>query len=191
MNLLNDTLAYNSNQKEILNILLKKYEESLSYINKNKVNQSFKCSPSDIYKDYYSDYADLELVESLQNDIVELEQFGLVTVKKNLTDIEAVFAAAEQYSNYCEIVGVSEKRDRIKSYESVLKDYITKTTTLSNLCNAQLNRLKNYKEITLTNNPDNLEKILKCIEYIESNKLEIMERELSIQLFSEIGRAHV
>ncbi len=185
MNLLSDVLVYSSNQKKILCILLKKYEESRSYTNTNKVNQSFKCSPRDIYEEYYSDYANLELVENLHNDITELERIGLVTVKRSSTDIDAVIAVPEKYSEYCEIVGVTEKKDRLKSYESVLKYYITKTTTLSNLCNAQLNRLGNHKEIAFVNNPDDLDKILRCIEYIEENKIEIMERELSIQLFSD------
>lgn len=185
MNLLSDVLVYNSNQKRILLILLKKYEESRSYTNTNKVNQSFKCSPDDIYKDYYSDYANLELVESLRNDIAELERIGLVTVKRSSTDIDAVIAVTEKYSEYCEIVGVTEKNDRLKSFENFLKEYVTKSNTLSNLCNAQLKRLENHKEIAIAENPNELDKILECIEYIEANKLEIMERELSIQLFSD------
>lgn len=184
VNLLDNTIQCNGNQKMILEILIKKYEDSKSYFGLNKINQRFSCLPSDIYKDYYSDYADLDAVDQLNQDIYEMAICGLINIQSKNDSIDCIYAITENYEAYCQITGWVSKRDKLDIFAEFFEMYLGRSNTLDNLCHEQLKRIENHKENTITNNPDELKKILNCIEYIESNDKEIMERELSIQLFA-------
>ena len=184
VSLLDNIIQCNGNQKMILEILIKKYEDSKSYFGLNKVNQRFSCLPSDIYKDYYSDYADLDVVDQLNQDIYEMAMCGLISIQSKNDSIDCIYAITENYEAYCQITGWVSKRDKLDIFSEIFEMYFGRSNTLDNLCHEQLKRIENRKENTITNNPDELKKILNCIEYIESNDKEIMERELSIQLFA-------
>ena len=54
------------------------------------------CSPADVMKDYYSDYAKVNEVEELNASISILEKTGLVTLVKNSSGIKKIIVVKEQ-----------------------------------------------------------------------------------------------
>ena len=70
----------NKRQKEILKALLNKYEKSKTYRGENMVNQSFQVKPKDFFKEYDSDFADLDeqgrIVAQLRHSGIGLGPFG-------------------------------------------------------------------------------------------------------------------
>lgn len=178
-------IKLNSSQIKILSILIHKFEESKTYLNKNKINQRFYCKPTDIYPDYYSDYADLDEVDKLRQDISELVRMNLVTIENEGNDVKKLYAVADNYHEYCELTGITTKKERLSDFERIIDDFIECSPTINKLCIDQKTRIEKGKEIKIAESAFDFLRILKCIKYIESNRVEIMERELSIELFSD------
>lgn len=178
-------IKLNSSQKKILSILIHKFEESKTYLNLNKVNQRFCCRPTEIYPDYYSDYADLDEVEKLRQDIAELARINLVTIENESNDVKNIYAVVDKYDEYCLLTGITAKKERLSDYAKIFNNYKDCSPTINRLCTEQISRIEKGKEIKIADSTDELIRILECIKYIESNTVEIMERELSIQLFSD------
>lgn len=178
-------IKLNSSQIKILSILIHKFEESKTYLNKNKINQRFYCKPTDIYPDYYSDYADLDEVDKLRQDISELVRMNLVTIENEGNDVKKIYAVADNYHEYCELTGITAKKERLSDFERIIDDFIECSPTINKLCIDQKTRIEKGKEIKIAESAFDFLRILKCIKYIESNRVEIMERELSIELFSD------
>ena len=58
-------MKLSSNQKKILSRLIKKYENSKTYMDENKVIQKFYIKPAEVMKNYNSDFADLDNLRRL------------------------------------------------------------------------------------------------------------------------------
>lgn len=56
---------------------------------------------------------------------------------------------------------------------------------LDTICNEQLERISNFKLPNIASSNEKLERILKCLNFTLQNKDEILERELSIELFGD------
>ena len=59
--------AYSHLQKQILQKILSKYEYSKTYKGENSISQSFTIKPSDIFKEYEKDSADI-------NEVIDFEK---------------------------------------------------------------------------------------------------------------------
>ena len=57
---------YSTVQKQILQKLLAKYESSKTYKGENYVAQKFLIKPSDVFKDYEKDSADINQIEDFE-----------------------------------------------------------------------------------------------------------------------------
>lgn len=73
-------LKLNSIQKQIINSLLDKYESSKSYTGQNLVEQNYYLDPTNIYKDYESDFADIDIVQKFEDSVFELQKKDLISV---------------------------------------------------------------------------------------------------------------
>ena len=71
------TCQLSSIQKKILNLLMDKYENSLTYKGGNKVNQSFAIRPAEVYPEYTSNYASVDEVHSFEIQVRLLEEKDL------------------------------------------------------------------------------------------------------------------
>lgn len=170
-------------QREILKRLLCLIEKSKTYAGTNKVNQSFSITPDDIYEKYYSDYADLERIEDMNSEAAELERMGLINLIFEGEEIEKIYGIFEKHEEYCDLLGVDGKKKTEEEYRKVIKKYVGASETINRYCQKQLDRLENNKKVVSVYSPRELDIVLNCIKYIESNEKEILERELSIELF--------
>ena len=68
-------------EKQILNVLINKYESSKSFIGTNQVNQSFTCKVAQMFPKYKDD-SEYELFCAINEAVDTLVVQGFVTAKK-------------------------------------------------------------------------------------------------------------
>lgn len=175
------------NQRAILLLLLEKYNNSRSFNGTNAVRQSFSCKPCAVFKEYDSDYADADARFEFECDMRSLERQGLVELKldKRLGVIQKIIVVNDRIADLPTVLGIENKRSVLDKAAEILKKYSGRDDLLSAICNGQLNRIAQGKKQNLSDDNDGLEKLLHCIEHILHNENEILERELSIELFGD------
>ena len=87
-------MIYSNIQKQILQKLLTKYESSKTYKGENAVSQTFFIKPSDVFKNYEKDSADINEVEDFEKQCGLLESGNLVQVDWKYGRIAKVIAVA-------------------------------------------------------------------------------------------------
>lgn len=172
-------------QRLVLERLSDKIESSKTYAGTNLVNQSFSCKPEDVFKEYHSDYADFNDVMRFDTEMKELDKLGLVKLEYDRSEIKTIYGEFDCYGRYCELLSRKEKKEEANEYRKILQGYMGITRTLENYCKEQIERLNDNKKISTYKSVERLKKLLDCINFIETNHEEIMERELSIILFSD------
>ena len=185
MSSLKNQIMLTKYQTKVLEILANKIESSKTYAGTNLTKQSFYCKPSEILIDYYSDYADLEEIEKLNSDMNELKKLGIIKLTCKNNEIIKIKGIFEEYNAYCKLLGRKEKKEELEDYRRLFMDYLGLTPTLDNYCKKQLEMLDQNRKTSAMIGIEELKKLLECIKYIETNDNEIMERELSIELFSD------
>ena len=170
-------------QKHLLQKLLTKYESSKTYKGKNSVSQSFSLKPSDVFKEYEKDSADINEVEDFEKQCRLLKSEKLVQLEWKYERISKITAVAteENWNKIRAILGAKDKNTRLQEeiafysqfYESSSTDQIVK-----DFCRSQIERLKEGKEAQFTQ--EDAKNTISLLNFILQNKNEILERELSV-----------
>lgn len=170
-------------QKALLEQLIDQYENSKTYRGENQITQKFSVIPSRIWKEYYSDYADIHLVHDFECQMKELEQKGLIRISWKEHGIEKLTAVSESQDACYKILGRRERRkleqEQIVLYEGFLGDH----PMLNDFCRDQIERLREGKRAQFP--MEDAEKILKLWRFLLENQKEILERELSIAVLGD------
>ncbi len=175
----------NETQKLILSALLEKYNNSKTFKGSNKVRQSFCIRPRDVFPEYDDDFAYAVKISDFESDVTELENERLVKVERRGRVVERIYAVLEKIPLYHELIGTMDRYSELKSFENLLKSYMGRNTVLDTICAAQLERINSFKLPNIAKNEEKLERLLKCLDFILRNNEEILERELSIELFGD------
>ncbi len=175
-------IKLNKRQKDVLKALLDKFEKSKTYRGENAVNQSFQVKPEDFFKDYDSDYANLDEQEDFERELHILEEAGLIQLSKKNGIIKSIGMILSEQDSYYALLGRTELKHLESSQIEMYKSYLGKNKALDSFCKAQIKRLEERKkaeyEISVA------KEIIRILDYICGNTEEILERELSIELFS-------
>lgn len=180
-------MTYSKIQKKTLELLLKKYESSKTYLGKNEVSQSFSLSPEKIFPDYENDFADVDKIRDFENDIARLESESLIAISKNNDRIQKITAISskENWQKIRLILGVKDKNERKKEeiafYSAIFGDS-TSCQIAKDFCKNQIERLETDKEAEYVQ--EDAKNIIALLNFILKNKSEILERELSISVLS-------
>lgn len=172
-------------QRRILEILLSKYESSRTFKGQNKVRQTFSIKPDDVFGDYYDDFADTAAVSRFEEETVELERAELIFVERDRRGISRIIANNDALSSYPALLGVTDKHTVLNEAEEILRRHLGGHDYVRQLCEKQLERISDRKKPDLAADNERLEKLLCCLDYILNNDSEILERELSIELFGD------
>lgn len=179
-------MIFSENQKRVLNIFLDQYENSKTYLGENKVTQNFAVLPGKVFDSYDSDYADMDLVRDFENQMKEMEDDGLILVKRSRGMIEKLTANPEKWEDYYEILQRKDKRFlqmlQIELYEKYLDD----GTLIARFCQNQIERLQTNKKAVYK--MQDAEAILKLCSFILKNQEDILERELSVAVLGDSKR---
>ena len=181
--MINKPLKLNKRQKDILKALLNKFEKSKTYRGENMVNQSFQVKPGDFFKEYDSDFADLDEQADYERDLSALEAAGLISLNRKNGIITTISMVVSTQDSYYTLLGRTELKELEKSQIAMYESCLGKNVVLDKFCNAQIQRLQDRKKAEYPE--DEAREIIKILEYICGNKAEILERELSIELFSD------
>lgn len=175
-------------QQKLILRLLNKYQNSKSFRGTNIVEQSFFCRPQEIFVDYDEDFVNLTQQDEFVNDVQDLESLGLIYVKwdKFHQTIEKIIANPERMTEYPQLVGEKDKRSVLNEMSEILKKYSARSEVLTAICSQQLARIEQSKEQNIVKGGlKDLENVLRCLDFIGNNQTEILERELSIELFGD------
>lgn len=176
-------MKLNNNQKKILKKLIAKYENSKTYENSNKLKQSFYVKPSDIFKNYYSDFADIDEVGDFENDTYELQSEGYVEIKykKHSSVIDKIYLNVSKVDQIRSVIGIKEKNE-VKTEELRFFEGYMKNDGFSGWYSRQeIERIRCGKKIRYSIPESTI--ILDLIDRIIGNEDELLERELSIITF--------
>ena len=173
-------------EKQILNVLIDKYEGSKSFIGTNQVNQSFTCKVAQMFPKYKDD-SEYELFCTINEAVNTLVVQGFVTAKKMKNGvIQSVTLNLEAINKAYEYVGRIPKSDIVVDLKKTLLLYKDCNVILSAYCSRQLERLAENKSVEFFDDDfDMYKSILKVVSKITEMKSEMFERDFSIQVLGD------
>ncbi len=166
-------------------MLLDSFEKSATYQGRNKVNQTFSCKPEEVFPAYHADTANIVEVETFEQEVQELAEFGLIRTIMQRGEIQKIALIPDMAEQCRTWIGREDRKAQLQRSEEILRSYLDRSEMLRNICKAQLERLQNFKSQDITSKDEHLEDALRCIAAIERNSSELMEREFSISLFGD------
>ena len=173
-------------EKQILNVLLDKYEGSKSFIGTNQVNQSFTCKVAQMFSKYKDD-SEYELFCDINEAVDTLVTQGFVTAKKLKSGVvQSVTLSLDAINGAYEYLGRTPKSDTVSDLKKILLLYKDRNAILSAYCSRQLERLAENKSVEFFDDDfDIYESILKIVSKITEVKNETFERDFSIQVLGD------
>ena len=173
-------------EKQILNVLLDKYEGSKSFIGTNQVNQSFTCKVAQMFPKYKDD-SEYELFCAINEAVDNLVAQDFVTAKKLKSGVvQSVILSLDTINEAYEYLGRIPKSDIVIDLKKILLRYKDCNVILSAYCSRQLERLTENKSVEFFDDDfDMYESILKVVSKITEVKNETFERDFSIQVLGD------
>lgn len=175
-------IKLNKRQKDVLKALLDKFEKSKTYRGENTVNQSFQVKPEDFFKNYDSDFVNLDEQEDFERELRSLEEAGLILTSKKNGVIKSIGMVLSEQDSYYVLLGRTELKQLESSQIEMYKSFLGRNEVLDSFCKAQIKRLEERKKAEYE--MPVAKEIIRILDYICGNTEEILERELSIELFS-------
>ena len=172
-------------QKQILEKLLHKYESSKTYKGENTVRQSFSISPTDVYQNYDNDFEDPSSIEDFEKELEILKSEKLIVVENKNRRIVKITANTSDdiWPKIRNILGVKEKKLQQQDELDFYKSFLSENCIIADFCKAQISRIEADKKASYSLGES--ANIIKILDYILSNHPEILERELSIEIFHD------
>lgn len=177
-------MKFTVNQERLLNALLDKYERSKTHEGTNLVLQNFAVDPVFVWPEYTSDFADIEQVRDFEAEMRYLESVGLITIREKGGAIVRLTACSERLPEYYDLLNRKRKKDVIREQIAFFREWSEKGNALiASFCREQLERIEAGKKPVYT--IEVCEGILQILIFIQKNKEELLERELSILLLAD------
>lgn len=174
---------FSENQKKLLEMLLDQYENSKTYQGTNKIMQSFYVTPDKVFAEYDSDYVNMDLVRDFENQMRDLENQELITVKRDKGLLDKLMANQDRLQDYYKILRRKEKRTLQTMQIEMYKSYMGEESLLDRFCQKQIDRISDNKKADY--DIQAAECILKLCRFILRNQDDILERELSIAVLGD------
>ena len=173
-------------EKQILNVLLDKYEGSKSFIRTTQVNQSFTCKVAQMFPKYKDD-SEYELFCAINEAVNTLVAQDFVTAKKLKSGVvQSVTLSLDAINEAYAYLDRIPKSDIVIDLKKILLLYKDCNVILSAYCSRQLERLAENKSVEFfDDNFDMYESILKVVSKITEVKNETFERDFSIQVLGD------
>lgn len=178
--------SLNKRQKDILGRLLDKYERSKTYRDENKVNQSFTVKPEAFFRDYDSDFVDLDEQADFERDIRGIWEIGYVEITERDGVIRSIGLNVDSVMEIYRALGRQELKNQETEQIEFYLSYVGRGGMLDRFCQSQIERLRSRKKAEY--DLETAKDIIRLLEFIAKNPDEILERELSIELFGDSKR---
>lgn len=173
-------------EKEILNVLINKYEKSKSFTGQNKVNQSFSVRLEKLFPEFADD-AEYDIFTQINEAVQNLldKSFVSVTRKKN-----GVFNIVSLNTEKNDIIYTFLKREPKTETNNALKNilyrYSSENDILSDFCNEQIERINTNKKVRFFDGDlQEFENVLKAVSEITKVREETFIRDFSVRAFGD------
>ncbi len=173
-------------KKTILERLLGKYQ--IRYAKNITVNRRIQLKPTEIYKEYTKNNAEIGEKQCVNEAIAELAQLGFITVSylKFSDDIETIYLMEEKtediYAYLEKEYGVVPRSMIVKQVCERLKKYSNSGSITKKYCEDILEQTENPKSMLI---PEKIEENLKMIQFLEKNKENVYVREASMLVYGD------
>lgn len=170
-------------QNKILEKLLDKYERSKQPYDSTEKLRAIMIKPADIYKDYDSDYSDIDEQSEFETDISELVNEEYITIRRKEKIISRIVLNVDSIDKIYTLMKREPRKLAIQNEINLYKEWIGKNELINRYCTHQIELLESGKkakyEIKVAEN------LLRLLEFVLSNRQMILERELSIAVFGD------
>lgn len=170
-------------QNKILEKLLDKYERSKQPYDSTEKLRAIMIKPADIYKDYDSDYSDIDEQSEFETDISELVNEEYITIRRKEKIISRIVLNVDSLDKIYILMKREPRKSAIQNEINLYKEWIGKNELINRYCTHQIELLESGKkakyEIKVAEN------LLRLLEFVLSNRQMILERELSIAVFGD------
>lgn len=170
-------------QNKILEKLLDKYERSKQNYDSTEKLRAIMIKPADIYKDYDSDYSDIDEQSEFETDISELVNEEYITIRRKEKIILRIVLNVDSLDKIYTLMKREPRKLAIQNEINLYKEWIGKNELISRYCTHQIELLESGK--TAKYKIKVAENLLRLLEFVLSNRQMILERELSIAVFGD------
>lgn len=136
-----------------------------------------------IYKDYDSDYSDIDEQSEFETDISELVNEEYITIRRKEKIISRIVLNVDSLDKIYTLMKREPRKLAIQNEINLYKKWIGKNELINRYCTHQIELLESGKkakyEIKVAEN------LLRLLEFVLSNRQMILERELSIAVFGD------
>lgn len=180
-------------QYKILNKLLDKYEDSVTFKGTNKQNQSFSVVPSVLFPKL-NDLSDSKTFFAVREAICSLEDKKLITVKWRDEDkdyADKLFLNTENTNKVYDYIHRVPKADKNERLISIMEKYSTSCDILAQYCLKQIQNIKEGKSIEHIRFNDDFKKVedvLKGIDALLKVEDETFIRNFSVRVYNDSKR---
>ena len=173
-------------QKQILEKLLDRYENSKTGAGTNRITQRFRVRPAEVWEAYADNFTDVGEVEDFERQAQELVEQGLILTERtkgNGPEIKAFLAVPEAIDEYYRLLNRKGKQTLLEEEKEIYRVHADEQTVTGEFCRSQLALLEQGKKAKYQ--ASRARGILAVLNRIVNNTHELYERELSIQVFRD------
>lgn len=173
-------------KKEIIDGLLKKY--NIRYAKNITTNRRIILKPTEVYKDYAKNNADISEKQGINEAVSALTDMGFITADylKFSDDIEKIYLSEEKldaiYEYLKEEYSVIPQSTISKRVHEIVEKYICTGEIVNKYCESILVQMENPRCILV---PEQIEANLKMFSFLEKNKEHLYVREASVLVYGD------
>ena len=173
-------------KKEIIDGLLKKY--NIRYAKNITTNRRIILKPTEVYKDYAKNNADISEKQGINEAVSVLTDMGFITADylKFSDDIEKIYLSEEKldaiYEYLKEEYSVIPQSTISKRLHEIVEKYICRGEIVNKYCESILVQIENPRCILV---PEQIEANLKMFSFLEKNKEHLYVREASVLVYGD------
>ena len=173
-------------KKEIIDGLLKKY--NIRYAKNITTNRRIILKPTEVYKDYAKNNADISEKQGINEAVSALTDMGFITADylKFSDDIKKIYLSEEKldaiYEYLKEEYGVIPQSTISKRVHEIVEKYICTGEIVNKYCESILVQMENPRCILV---PEQIEANLKMFSFLEKNKEHLYVREASVLVYGD------
>lgn len=173
-------------KKEIIDGLLRKY--NIRYAKNITTNRRIILKPTEVYKDYAKNNADILEKQGINEAVSVLNDMGFITVDylKFSDDIDKVYLLEEKlealYEYLKEEYSVIPQSTISKRVHEIVEKYIFMGKIVNKYCESILVQIEDPR---CTLDPEQIEANLKMLVFLENNKEHLYVREVSMLIYGD------
>jgi hypothetical protein len=171
-------------EKKILNSLLDKFEKSRSFINENRINQTFFVNASSLFPKY-SDHSDYDTFKNLNEAVDILVRKSFVLARPDRAGVfKKIVLNINEIENIYNYAGRVSKDSINRKLISLFESFENSNPVIKSFCLDQYERIRSNRPVKFFNNDfAELENILLAAAELYKLEKETFYRDFSIRVF--------